>query len=118
MSAPQPPSRRVFTYDEALATFPAVRDFTAIAQGRIQDLFAAVDDPEELDARRKELEGAVQEIVGEWAAAVTGLGCQVKGLWLVDWDCGGGYYCWKFPEETVGHFHGYDEGFAGRVPIA
>jgi hypothetical protein len=38
-------------------------------------------------------------------------------VWLVDWDSGAGYYCWRYPEESLGHFHGYQEGFAGRVPI-
>ena len=38
-------------------------------------------------------------------------------LWLVDWDNGDGYYCWRFPEETVSFFHSYEEGFGGRLPI-
>ena len=32
-------------------------------------------------------------------------------------EIGEGYYCWSYPEETIGHYHGYDEGFAGRIPI-
>ena len=58
------------------------------------------------------------ESVERWASEIESLGCEVKGLWLVDWDSGDGYYCWRFPEPTVGHFHGYDEGFAGRLPLA
>ena len=26
-------------------------------------------------------------------------------------------YCWKWPEEGLNHFHGYDEGFDGRIRI-
>ena len=37
---------------------------------------------------------------------------------LVDWDAGDGYFCWRYPEPALAHFHGYEEGFAGRVPIA
>ena len=44
------------------------------------------------------------------------MGLEIKGLWLVDFDSGAGYYCWKYPESSLGHFHGYDEGFSGRVP--
>ena len=45
------------------------------------------------------------------------LGIVVKGLWLVDFDNGEGYYCWKYPEPAIRHYHGYDEGFAGRMKI-
>jgi hypothetical protein len=27
------------------------------------------------------------------------------------------WLCWKYGEETVTHYHGLDEGFAGRKPI-
>ena len=45
------------------------------------------------------------------------LGLEIKGLWLVDFDSGAGYYCWKYPEPAIDHFHGYEEGFAGRLPL-
>jgi len=25
-------------------------------------------------------------------------GLEVKGLWLVDFDNGSGYYCWRYPK--------------------
>ncbi|MBK7859179.1 MAG: DUF2203 domain-containing protein [Archangiaceae bacterium] len=28
------------------------------------------------------------------------------------------YLCWKFPEETISHWHRRDSGFAGRKAIA
>lgn len=109
--------RRTFTYEEALETFPAVRDLTSAAQRRVQALVQRVQSHDELEARRDELAAEAERIVEAWALEVTALGCEVKGLWLVDWDSGDGYYCWKYPEHTVAHFHGYDEGFAGRMPI-
>lgn len=108
---------REFTYEEALETFPVVRELTRRAVAQIEALMNAVQSQEEAENRRAELDGAVREIVGEWSEQVTALGCEVKGLWLVDWDCGDGYYCWRWPEETIAHFHGKDEGFAGRVKI-
>ena len=72
----------------------------------------------ELEERKAELDESVAEIVQGWATEVLELGCEIKGMWLVDWDSGGGYYCWRYPEEALAHFHSYDEGFAGRVPIA
>jgi hypothetical protein len=107
---------RIFTYDEALALFPLVRDRTASA---VQELEALASDSatRESEEERDELETASREAVARWAAEIGELGCQVKGLWLVDWDAGDGYYCWRYPEPALAHFHGYDEGFAGRIPI-
>ncbi len=48
---------------------------------------------------------------------VQSLGLEAKGLWLVDFDNGEGYYCWCYPEETVAHYHGYEDGFRGRTRI-
>ena len=60
---------------------------------------------------------SLQTIVEQWTREVEALGLEVKGLWLVDWDCGDGYYCWRHPEPSLADFHGDDEGFAARVPI-
>jgi hypothetical protein len=105
-------SKRIFSYDEALATFPAVRDLTAAAVRQVEALTN-----EEGDDRSEELDEARERIVQAWAREITSIGCEVKGLWLVDWDSGDGYYCWRFPEQSIGFFHTYDEGFAGRIPI-
>lgn len=110
-------NRRTFSYDEVLESFPAVRDLTRAAQRQIEALVNRVRSHDELEARRGELEGEMERIVEAWATEVTALGGEVKGLWLVDWDSGDGYYCWKHPEYTVAHFHGYDDGFQGRLPI-
>jgi len=109
--------KRLFTYDEALATFPVVRDLTAAAVRQVEALANGLDSQEEMDSRREQLEEARERIVRAWAREVSSIGCEVKGIWLVDWDSGDGYYCWRFPEQAIGFFHTYDEGFAGRLPI-
>jgi hypothetical protein len=55
--------------------------------------------------------------VQRWAESVMGLGIDVKGIWLVDFDNGSGYYCWQYPEESLQYFHGYEDGFRGRVKL-
>ncbi|HKI05056.1 MAG TPA: DUF2203 family protein [Thermoanaerobaculia bacterium] len=111
------PNKRIFSYDEALSTFPLVRDLTAAAVRQIESLVNNLGSRDELDSRRDEIEDARERIVQAWAREVTNLGCEVKGAWLVDWDSGDGYYCWQFPEQAIAHFHTYDEGFSGRLPI-
>ena len=110
--------KQIFTYEEALDTFPLIRDLTANAVQQVQSLYNRVQSSEELEKRREELEGAANSIIDMWVTQVSHLGCEVKGLWLVDWDCGDGYYCWRYPEEALGFFHGYEDGFQGRMPIA
>jgi hypothetical protein len=113
-----PIRKRVFSYEETLEMFPQVRDLTARAVQEVQTLYDRVQSPQEMERRSEELEAAASSIIEAWASEVLALGCEVKGLWLVDWDCGDGYYCWHYPEESVGFFHGYEDGFRGRVPIA
>ena len=110
-------SRLIFSLDQARALLPAVRQLTADAVIRADAIAGELQKVPEDDPARAQLSEALREIVNGWADAVRALGVEVKGLWLVDFDNGEGYYCWKYPEDTVAHYHGYEEGFAGRMSI-
>jgi hypothetical protein len=96
--------KRIFTYEEAVALLPEAQRITS----------EAVDRVEEMDSENPE---DYQRLVTEWAEAIMDLGIEVKGLWLIDFDSGAGYYCWKYPEPALEHFHSYEEGFGGRVKL-
>jgi hypothetical protein len=98
-------SKKIFTYEDASALLPAVQHMTADAVARVEALGEAASGDD------------YQRIVQQWADNILGLGIDVKGLWLVDFDNGSGYYCWQYPEESLQYFHGYDEGFRGRVKL-
>jgi hypothetical protein len=102
--------RRIFSYAEARALLPLVRQVTEEACGRVERLLAAASD--HADTREQ-----AQSIVNAWATEMGSLGLEIKGLWLVDFDNGSGYYCWKHPEPSLDYYHTYDEGFPGRVRI-
>ena len=60
---------------------------------------------------------AADAIVQAWAQGLRARGLEIKGLWLVDFDNGSGYYCWRYPEERLDFYHSYEEGFGGRMRI-
>jgi hypothetical protein len=68
-------------------------------------------------SKRAEVERRIQQVVGRWAREMEALGVDVKGPWLVDFDTGSGYYCWKWPERSLEYFHTYEAGFEGRTRI-
>lgn len=116
MPSKQPPPK-VFTLDEALKAFPQVTALTDCAVGATAVVEAQLLALKGASPRRAELEAEYTEIVRYWARDVVALGCAVKGLWLVDFDNGEGYYCWKYPEDQLEYFHDYTSGFSGRTKI-
>lgn len=114
---PQHHEPKIFSFDEALEVFPQVKALTERAvcvTAVIEAQLLALKGP---SPRRGEWEAEYAESVRQWAQAVIQLGCEVKGLWLVDFDNGEGYYCWKYPEQELEYFHDYTSGFSGRTKI-
>jgi hypothetical protein len=72
-----------------------------------------------LRAERDKLAQGITDALSE----ITAMGVQVKDLetGLLDFPCVVDgkvvLLCWKLGEETITHWHGVDEGFAGRKPI-
>jgi hypothetical protein len=110
-------SRNIFSLQQARELLPRVKHVTAEAVRRAEELAAQLHDVPEDDPEHATLSDALRQVVNTWADDVQSLGLEAKGLWLVDFDNGEGYYCWSYPEETVAHYHGYDDGFAGRTRI-
>jgi hypothetical protein len=91
--------------------------------GRVPETLepAGVDGPDVRDLK-KEIAARVEEYRTGWRA-VEELGAVVKDprIGLVDFygrvDGKLVWLCWKCGEDRVAHYHGLDEGFAGRKPI-
>jgi len=114
---PPQTARRIFSLDEARAMLPEVKSLTADAVRRVEDLAARLQKTADSDASRASIETHIEAAIREWSLVIERLGLEPKGLWLVDFDNGQGYYCWCHPEDTVSHFHDYDGGFRGRMKI-
>jgi hypothetical protein len=107
--------RKRFTLEEARGVLPEVRRLTDEAQREFTSTQKALVFADDRGAR--DLEVRLNRVANAWAEAIAGLGAEAKGLWLVDFDNGAGYYCWRHPEAEIDYFHGYEEGFAGRLKI-
>jgi hypothetical protein len=110
------PEQKQWSLAAARALIPDVRARTARAVEEVERL-EAERDALRPGAARAEAEERVQDAVQRWAREMEALGAEVKGLWLVDFDSGAGYYCWTWPEEELAFFHTYEEGFGGRARI-
>ena len=113
----RPAQKRIFSLEEAQALLPKVQEMTeqSVAAATIVEFqLAALKGAAK---RRAELEQEYFSIINQWAETVHHLGCEAKGLWLVDFDNGEGYYCWKYPEASLDYFHDYSSGYSGRTKI-
>ena len=110
-------SERRWTLEGAREMLPDVRTRTARAVAEAERLTEeqALHAPDSTE--RAELAERLEAVVLRWVREMEALGLDVKGLWLVDFDSGGGYYCWQWPEERLEFFHTYEAGFAGRARI-
>ena len=105
-------------------TLASARQILADVRRRTEEAVRAVDALERrregLPAdgpERRAVERDLERAVSRWVRSMEALGVEVKGPWLVDFDNGSGYYCWRWPEERLEYFHGYEEGIEGRTRI-
>src|SRR4029078_5605168 len=115
--APPPDSAQIFTLTQASELLPQVKHLTADAVRRAEALADQLCGLSEENAEHSLLSEALRGVVAGWVEEVRALGLEAKGLWLVDFDNGEGDYCWRYPEASITHYHGYDDGFAGRIKI-
>ncbi|UCH54386.1 MAG: DUF2203 domain-containing protein [Pseudomonadota bacterium] len=108
----------MFTLAEAQALFPLVRRITQASYAELVPVRQRLESMVPTDPRIVQVEREYEAIVKRWVGKMERLGLVVKGLWLVDFDTGDGYLCWKFPELRISHYHTYHEGYAGRRPLA
>jgi hypothetical protein len=107
----------IFSLDQARALLPQVKHLTADAVRRAEALASQLQGLAEDHPEHVSLSASLRDVVTGWVEQVRALGLEANGLWLVDFDNGEGYYCWSYPEPAIAHFHGYDDGFAGRISI-
>ena len=115
---PRQIKKRTFSLEGAQALLPKVQHLTgkAVAAATVVEFqLAALKGAAK---RRSELEQEYFSIINLWAENMHDIGCEAKGLWLIDFDNGEGYYCWKYPELTLDYYHDYSSGYSGRIKLS
>lgn len=108
-----------FNIDEANELLPIIHRFTLDYSQKVDRLIAKLEAVKESNTDlMQNLETEINGLINSWHAKVRKLGGTPKGLWIVDFDCQDGYYCWKYPEPEVLFWHAYDQGFSQRLPLA
>jgi hypothetical protein len=132
-------SDRTFTLDEALSLLPVLESLlrASIAGKQLIEEFEAelqalqhrifLNGGMYLDvvplARRKAERTKAEQRAKDALAEIDSIGVQVKDLniGLLDFPCEVEgeivLLCWKLGEKSITHWHGTQEGFAGRKPI-
>jgi hypothetical protein len=140
IAPPMPSSPQVFTLEEANALVPRLNALIATQVGRRTAIEERLDrlakrlgsvpdaiqleagDTAEVRTLKEEIIARVEEYQSGWRD-VEALGAVLKDArqGLLDFyghlDGKAVWLCWKYGETSITHFHGLNEGFAGRKPI-
>jgi len=130
---------RTFTLDEAQSLLPVLESLLRTAMKAKETIEEAEAEQQALQhrvflnggmfldivplARRKAERARAEQHAKDALAEIDSIGVQVKdlGIGLLDFPCEVEgqtiLLCWKLGEKSITHWHGMQEGFAGRKPI-
>lgn len=110
--------RAFFKLEEAQQLLPIVLKLT---KKYSEEVTALMDRIHLIEGKSPQLEDKIEvqinDLILEWQNKMTKLGGLPKGLWLLDFDSGDGYFCWKYPERNIQFWHHYQDGFSKRISV-
>lgn len=110
--------KRIFNLIEARQLLPLIYRMTEDSSREVRDLLNRIDAfSDKAHPSVMVIEAEINSVIDRWQIKIEKLGAEPKGLWMADFDNGQGFYCWKFPENEINHWHGYQDGFSGRIVI-
>lgn len=101
-------SRRTFSKEEAEGLLPVVRRIT---EGVSEEVLALQDEIRYVphtEPLYKRLYSQIELAVRRWAIKISKLGCEPRGIWLVDFDAGDGWFTWRLGDEKLAFFHSHE----------
>ena len=109
--------KKLFSLTETRDLLPIVKKITRDAVQKSQSFAVQMRLFPQEAPQRIAVEKKLNRLLNTWASKMLKLGAEVKGLWLIDFDNGEGYYCWHYPEPDIEYYHSYLEGFTNRQKI-
>lgn len=106
-----------FSLEQAQDMLPVIKKITKRAVDRFLVLEEKLQHFQDHPDKWQQVEEEIADLLNHWSEKIAKLGCLPKGIWLVDFDNGRGYFCWRYGDEKIRYFHGYNDGFSGRVAI-
>ena len=101
-------SRRTFSLEEAESLLPIVRRITERAALEVRDLQEQLRFVPHGEGLHQRLAAQADVAVRRWAIKISQLGCEPRGIWLVDFDAGSGWFSWRLGDERLAFFHAHD----------
>lgn len=106
---------RIMSRVEAQRLVPVIIKLTERIKKEVQTLVQRLELVRQFDEEQaNQIENQIDDVMNVWRDQVTRLGGKPKGVWIVDFDNGHGYYCWKYPEPEIRCEHGYQDGYGSR----
>jgi hypothetical protein len=110
--------RKTFGLPEARTLLPIIYRFTEESSREVKNQINRIDAySDKTHPSVAIIEEEINQIITKWQQKIEKLGAAPKGLWMADFDNGEGYYCWKYPEVEIKYWHGYQDGYSGRILI-
>jgi hypothetical protein len=108
--------RKIWTLEEAKKIFPQIYKITENYYKEVEKHYSKLQNilPE---MEQEKIEEEISKLIQLWAIQMFEFGVEVKGVWLIDFDNGKGYYCWRYNEPDILYEHDYFSGFQGRKLI-
>lgn len=110
-------SKKIWSLEEAQEVFPRIKKITEDFYNKAYKISKLLSENIYPENEMERMEAEVHEIIRIWNFTMLEFEIDVKGVWLIDFDNGSGYYCWKIGEDDLLYEHSYEDGFAGRKLI-
>ena len=112
------PCSKLFDLTEAKQLLPLVKSITKQYQSELSPVQLRLNKMLSNDPRRNVIEDQYEHVVNIWKRKIEKLGANVYGLWIVEFDVGEGFLCWKNPELDLHYFRPNNCDFSQRIRLS